>query len=305
MQLPDLPYIGNENAKMTLHLLLQIIGKIRLKLTPRKNHWWYITHYVDSRGFTTGPIHTNAGFQSCFINIDVISHQVIVGNSEGASKEIVLKSGISIATLYQEIKEALSQLGIVVDIVDKPFDLGITESFGAIDQYHHYDEAYAQSLWRAMAWIDSVFKEFSGRYYGKTCPVHLYWHSMDLAVTRFSGKKAPSMPAEARLSDKDAYSHECISFGFWPGDPKVPQPAFYSYTFPSPDGIDQTALLPDQAKWVDSNGSPMALLLYGDLLKSDDPRATLLDFLESSYQAGATLAGWDIDALTVPELDEL
>ncbi|NND05874.1 MAG: hypothetical protein HKN87_05800 [Saprospiraceae bacterium] len=303
--LPPLTYQGNENGKMTLHLLLQIIGKIRLKMTPRKNHWWYITHYVGTQGFTTGPIHYGNGLHTCQITMDVLEHQIVVESSTGLKQTIALKSGITIATYFEEIMQLISQLGIDVALLDRPFDLNMDIPFSEIDQIHHYDEEYASTLWRVMRWIDGVFKEFSGRSYSKTCPVHLYWHSMDLAVTRFSGKKAPPMPSEARISDKDAYSHECISFGFWPGDPQVQEPAFYSYTYPSPAGIDQKKLMPKEAKWVDSNGSPMAFLSYMDLVQANDPRSTLLDFLESSYQAGAALASWDIDELTVPPLTDL
>lgn len=149
------------------------------------------------------------------------------------------------------------------------------------------------------------FKEFSGRFYGKTCPVHLYWHSLDLAVTRFSGKEAPPMPDGARLSDKDAYSHECISFGFWAGDENIPEPAFYSYTAPAPEGLAQKPLKPSKAEWLNNNGSPMAILRYHDLLKENNPRESLLLFMESAYQAGASLAGWDIEHFTTPPLSEV
>lgn len=174
-----------------------------------------------------------------------------------------------------------------MSIVDVPFDLGIDKTFGEITEYHHYDTDYTNDLWRTMLWINSVFKEFSGRFYGKTCPVHLYWHSFDLVVTRFSGNEAPPMPADARLSDKDAYTHECISFGFWAGDDNVPEPAFYFYTYPSPKDIEKETIKPASAEWIDSNGSPMALLKYRDILNSENPRQDLLEFLESTYQAGA------------------
>ncbi|MCA1762214.1 MAG: DUF5996 family protein, partial [Flavobacteriales bacterium] len=179
------------------------------------------------------------------------------------------------------------------------------QPFGEITAYHHYDEAYTKDLWRILLWIDGVFKAFSGRFYGKSCPVHLYWHSMDLAVTRFSGRRAPAMAEGARLSDKDAYSHECISFGFWAGDENMPEPAFYSYTYPSPEGIDQEPLKPSEAVWVENNGSHMAILTYANLLKAADPYSTLLDFMESAYTAGAKKANWDMEAFKVPELENI
>ena len=303
--LPPLRYRGNEQSKMTLHLFLQIIGKIRLQLTPRKNHWWYVTEYVSTNGITTDAIPYNQGMDTFDITINVHHHQLEVSTSKGEFASFSLLDGISVADFYQQLSEILRRFNITVSIVDKPYDVAIDNPFDEITEYNHYDKAYTQDLWRTLLWVDGVFKEFSGRFYGKTCPVHLYWHSMDLAVTRFSGKQAPAMPAEARLSDKDAYSHECISFGFWGGDEKMPEPAFYSYTYPSPDGINQEPLAPSAAQWVDSNGSPMAILTYENLLKSTDKRAALLDFLESAYAAGAKKAHWDVETLTVPELDTL
>lgn len=199
----------------------------------------------------------------------------------------------------------LQKANISVSIVDVPFDLDIDKPFDEITEYHHYDEDYTHKLWKTMLWTSNVFKEFSGRFYGKTCPVHLYWHSMDLVVTRFSGHEAPPMPADARISDKDAYSHECISFGFWAGDENVPEPAFYSYTFPAPDGLEKETIKPASAQWIDNNGSPMALLKYKDLVSTDDPREELLSFLESTYLAGAKKANWDIEKLKVPDLKEM
>ena len=286
-KLPTLNYKGNEQNKMTLHLFLQIMGKIRLKLTPRKNHWWYVTEYVSTKGITTGPIPYNEGMDNFDMTINVHQHQLEVSTSKGEFASFSLLHGISVSDFYQQLSEILKRFNIAVSIIDKPYDVNIDKPFGEITQHHHYEEAYTKDFWRILLWVDGVFKEFSGRFYGKTCPVHLYWHSMDLAVTRFSGNQAPAMPPEARTSDKDAYSHECISFGFWAGDENMPEPAFYSYTYPSPEGLNQEPLTPSTAQWVDSNGSPMALLTYNNLLKAADPRSTLLDFLESAYTAGA------------------
>lgn len=305
LTLPDLPYQGNEQKKMTLHLFLQIIGKIRLKMTPRKNHWWYITEYVSTQGITTGPIPYQQGMAQFEITLNFLHHKVEVISSQGEKDHFLLEDGLTVGEFYQKLMGILEKFRIEVSIVDTPYDLGIEKSFGEINEYHHYDPDYSNKLWQTLIWVDGVFKEFSGRFYGKTCPVHLYWHSMDLAVTRFSGQEAPPKPKDARISDKDAYTHECISFGFWAGDENTPEPAFYSYTYPSPEGVDQEPLQPDSAVWVDANGSAMAILKYGDLQKAMDPRGALLNFLESAYQAGAKKAGWDIDKLTVPELNEL
>ncbi|MBZ9730253.1 DUF5996 family protein [Salegentibacter sp. JZCK2] len=303
--LPDLKYVSFEKEKLTLHLFLQIVGKIRLKLTPRKNHWWYVTHYITEMGFSTGPIPYNNGFSSFSITFNVSKHQLDIQTSEGGFETLKLENGLCVAEFYTQVFTILKELNIWVKIVEKPYDLGIENEFSAISEYHHYDESYVEKLWKGLLWIDSVFKEFSGRFCGKTSLVHLYWHSMDIAVTRFSGKKAPKMPAEARISDKDAYSHECISFGFWPGDDKVQEPAFYSYTFPNPEGIENEELRPASASWEMSNGSPIAILTYANLREEENPRQALLDFIESAYHAGAELAGWSIEDFKVQDLENL
>lgn len=303
--LPDLKYVGNEKKKLSLHLFFQIIGKIRMALTPRRNHWWNITLYVNEKGFTTGPVYIDNGYTSFTMSIDMLDHEFIVFKSNGESRSFQLEHDLSVAQFYHRVIEFIRELGIDVRILAKPFDLNIDRNFSEIDEICHYDAIYATNYWHAFLWADSVFKEFSGRFYGKTCPVQLYWHSMDLAVTRFSGKKAPPMPPEARLSDKEAYSHECISFGFWAGDDNIQEPAFYSYTYPSPEDLSMEELEPATANWILNNGTPMAILTYADLKEEDNPRKVLLEFLESAYQAGARRAGWDVDALKVPQLDEL
>ncbi len=304
-ELPALSYKGHEDNKLTLHLFLQIIGKIRLKMTPRKNHWWYITEYIDTQGFTTGPVPYHSGVETFTITLNVHHHQLEVVSSKGERKAFNLEAGLQVGEFYNKLMAILKELDISVSILDKPYDLPIDKRFKEITEYQHYDKTFVKQFWRTMLWVDGVFKEFSGRFYGKTCPVHLYWHSLDLAVTRFSGKEAPPMDKGARISDKDAYTHECISFGFWAGDQNMQEPAFYSYTYPSPKGMDKKTLQPEKAFWIDSNGSPMAILRYNDLKQMQNPREALLDFMESAYQAGASLAGWEIDKLTVPDLKEL
>jgi hypothetical protein len=266
LNLPKLLYKGNEDKKMTLHLFLQVMGKIRLRMTPRKNHWWYVTQYVNTQGITTGSIPYNSGLDKFSITLNVIQHKLEVNTSKGELESFPLHEGLTVAGFYKKLSSIIQKLNISVSIIDVPYDLGIDKSFGEITEYHHYDKEYTQALWRSLLWVDDVFTEFSGRFYGKTCPVHLYWHSMDLAVTRFSGNEAPPMGKDARLSDKDAYTHECISFGFWAGDENVTEPAFYSYTYPAPDGLDQENLKPSSSEWVNSNGSPMAILTYNNLL---------------------------------------
>ena len=304
-RLPELPYQEWTKTRLTLHLILQIIGKTRLKLTRRKNHWWYITIYVTSRGFGTHSIPLEDGLNSFEIEFDVRKRAVVLYKSSGQEIEISLQSNPTIAAFYNQFMEAMEQWGCKPDFVPKPFDLGIEKRFDEITEYHHYDWEYIERFALAMRWNKDVFQEFSGRFYGKTCPVHIYWHHLDLTVTRFSGKKLPPMDKSARVLEKDSYSHEQISFGFWAGDDNMPEPMYYAYTFPSPDGLDKETIQPDQAKWVDSNGSPMALLSYNVVIHSENPREEVLKFLESTYQAGASKAGWDIGEFSVSPLNEL
>jgi hypothetical protein len=306
MELPALPLKEWENTKMTLHLYLQIVGKIKLKVMPRRNHWWNITLHVNARGITTNSMFN--GNESFEIQFNFIDHKLEITTSRGEYESFKLHEGLSVANFHDKLFTILNELGINVKILDKPYSLPdknpITTPFAEITEYASYQEDYVEKFWQILLWVDGTFNEFSGRFYGKACPVHIYWHHMDLVVTRFSGKKVPLAPG-MRLSDKDAYSHEVISFGFWAGDENTPGPAFYSYTYPSPPGLNQTPLKPKSAQWVDNNGSPMALLMYDDVRKEADPHQALLDFLQSAYEAGATLAGWNMDEMRVPELQEL
>jgi hypothetical protein len=304
--LPELPLDAWERSKITLHLYSQIVGKIRLKMTPRKNHWWYLTLYVSPKGLTTHAIPYMDGYQTFEITLNFLTHQLEVVTSRGDVGSIPLEDGLSVSQFYHQLFALLKQFDIPLKIVAVPFDVpNIDKPFADITEYHSYQKEYIERFWRIMMWVDGVFKEFSGRFYGKTCPVHLYWHHMDLAVTRFSGKKGPAMAADARLSDKDAYTHEVISFGFWAGDETVRGAAFYGYAYPSPEGLDKEPLHPGIAQWVDNNGSAMAMLMYDDLRKEANPRQALLEYLESAYQAAAKLADWDVEELTVPPLEEL
>lgn len=304
-ELPHLPYDSWTDTRTTVHLILQIIGKTRLGLTARKNHWWFITIYISPRGFSTFTIPVNDGKCSLEIELDVLRKAVVITHSEKGIVQIDLQSGLSVAQFYKQFKAELAKLGLSSKYIERPYDMGIETPFEQLDEYSSFDWDDIQKFWQLMQWNNSIFQEFSGRFYGKTCPVQIYWHHMDLAVTRFSGKKLTPMDKSARISDRDTYSHEQISFGFWVGDENVQEPAYYSYTYPSPDGIDQRQLEPSTATWVDSNGSPLAFLRYEDVRLSDDPRQSVLDFLESAYQAGANLAGWKVMELTTPALKDL
>lgn len=305
LKLPHLPYDSWIDTRVFVHLILQIIGKTRLGLTSRKNHWWYITIYVSSKGFSTFTIPVNEGACSLEIEFDILKKAVVITHSEKGSIQIDLESGLSIAKFYKLFMAEISQLGLSPKFVEKPFDMGIDKPFDQLEAYNSFNWETIHKFWQVMQWNNSIFKEFSGRFYGKTCPVQIYWHHMDLAVTRFSGKILAPMDKSARISDREAYSHEQISFGFWVGDDKVQEPAYYAYTYPAPDKIDQQPLSPSAASWIDSNGSPMAFLRYEDVVSSPEPREAVLAFLESAYQAGAHLARWNIGELTTPPLKDV
>ncbi len=304
-KLPELPFENWNDSRITVHIILQIIGKTRLASTPRKNHWWYITLYVSPKGFSTRDIPVNDGLDSVEIEFNIAKKAVIITKSAGEEIVISLSENPTIADFYKEYISKLKSTGLSFDFVEKPFDVEIEKPFSEITEYHHFDWEHIEKFWKIMQWNNSILNEFSGRFYGKSCPVHIYWHHLDLVVTRFSGKKLPPMDASARVLEKDSYSHEQISFGFWAGDAKVREPMYYSYTYPSPKGIDEEVLQPIEATWQDSNGSPMALLSYETVKNASNPRKTVLDFLESAYQAGAKRANWNIEELTVPDLDKL
>lgn len=299
-QLPALPLEAWEQSKITFHLYLQIVGKIRASLTPDLNHWWHVTHYVTVRGLTTSsiPMPEQEG-ESFVINFDLIDHVLEITTSRGEREQLDLKQELSVAEFYKWCTKTLQKLGVEINILAKPFDMPVKKPFEEITEYAAYDKEYIHRFWKIMLWVDQTFREFNSRFYGKTCPVHIYWHHMDLAVTRFSGKKAPALPAEASEVEKRAYSHEDISFGFWAGDEQMREAAFYSYTYPAPDKLDEQPLQPASAFWAEQNGSPMALLTYEKLRKEADPRQALLSFMESAYQAGAKLAAWDVEGLKV------
>ncbi len=293
---PALPLEEWAATKETLHRYLQIVGKIRLSLMPKDNHWWHITLYVTSNGISTDAI-PNGDF-TFEVAFDFIEHKLIVSTSKGDRRSFELKDGLSVADFYKNITIILDDLSIEFDILAKPYDLSDNIPFDQCTMHNSYDKEAVYKAWQILVQVDMVLKEFSGRSYSKTCPVHIYWHHFDLVVTRFSGKKAPDMGDVSQV-EKEAYSHEVISFGFWFGDNTIKEPAFYSYTYPSPAGLDKEPLQPKAARWQDSNGSPIALLLYNDILNSKSPKQDIMDFLESSYQAGARLSGWDIENLTV------
>ena len=294
-ELPKIPLEPWEATKETLHLWTQIVGKVRLASTPPQNHWWNATLYVHTRGLTTRRLRSLG--RDFDVSFDFIAHELIVRTSRGEVGSFRLYDGLSVAALHDRLFAIFAEFDIQVDINAEPYGLPVTTPFTQDTEHASYDREAVERFWQALRWVDWTFQEFAGWFCGKTSPVHLFWHGFDLAVTRFSSARAPEN-RNADLVTREAYSHELISFGFWPGDQKVREPTFYSYTAPEPAGLAEQPLRPGAASWQQPYGqSHFALLPYEAVRTSDDPREALLDFLQSAYDAGAMLAGWDRDAL--------
>jgi Family of unknown function (DUF5996) len=286
---PPLPLEEWEETKETLHRYAQIVGKIRLEYSPFRNHWWHVPLYVTTRGLTTSPIpYRNLTFE---VSFDLIDNRLVVSTSEDGGFAFAMDD-LPVAQFYQRLFDGLGALGIDASINAKPFELDDEDTLEENTFHCVCDGEYVRRYWRVLVQVDQIFKEFAGRFNGKTSPVQLYWHSFDLAVTRFSGTRAPEREGADKVT-REAYSHEVISFGFWPGDRNVRSPAFYSYTAPEPDGLTDQPLEPEAAFWAPEGG--MALLMYDDLRKAGSPKDALLEFLESAYRAGARTAGWDVE----------
>jgi len=287
--LPSLPLEDWEDTKETLHRYTQIVGKVRLEYSPFRNHWWHATLYVSTHGLTTSPIpYRNITFE---ISFDLLDNRLVVSTSEGEGFVFALDD-LPVAEFYARLFEGLRSLGVELSINTTPFDLGDEQTLAENTFQCVCDREYVGRYWRILVQVDQIFKEFAGRFNGKTSPVQLYWHGFDLAVTRFSGRRAPEREGTDKVT-REAYSHEVISFGFWPGDRNTPAPAFYSYTAPEPDGLTGQPLRPETAFWAPEGG--MALLMYDDVRKADSPKSTLLEFMESAYEAGARTASWDVE----------
>jgi len=292
--LPPLPLSEWEDTKITLHLFCQVVGKVRLALMPKKNHWWHVPLYVSARGVTTRPIPLANG-DALEVEIDVRGHLLRVTRTPGEEVRFPLR-GLTVADFHEELMDALTRLDVDVTILAKPFDMPFDTPFPADHEHGSWDPDPVERWWHVLLWSSGVLEEFSGWFYGKQTPVHLFWHSFDLALTRFSGRRAPEMP-EADPVTQEAYSHEVISFGFWAGDESIPDPAFYAYTAPEPDDLTEQPLAGPGARWHDTGRGHMALLMYDELRESGDPRAELLSFLDSAYLAGARTAGWEEEEL--------
>ncbi len=292
MTLPELRLADWRATKDTLHLYCQIVGKIRLATTTPRNHWWNVPLYVDVRGLTTRRLHhLGTTFE---ITIDFADHALVVRTADGRTRSFGLGSGLPVADFDARIHAILRQLGIDIDIKEEPFGVPMKTPFAQDLQHASWDREAIERFGKILDWSDAVFEEFSGWFNGKTSPVHLFWHSLDLAVTRFSGRPAPPIAADAVT--REAYTHEVISFGFWPGDDNLGDAAYYSYTAPEPAGLRDQPL--SAGAWTESGSGSLAVLPYQAVRAARDPRTTLLAFCQSAYEAGARQARWDTTSFT-------
>jgi Family of unknown function (DUF5996) len=293
---PELPLAAWRDTCATLHLFSQIVGKIRMARTPWLNHSWHVALYVTPTGLTTSPIPD--GTRTFQIDFDFIKHVLRISTSDSANRQLAL-AGHSVASFHNAVMGALAELGIHVAIDDMPNELPDPIRFSVDEMHKSYDPDAVRRFLQILVNADRVFKQFRTGFLGKASPVHFFWGSFDLAVTRFSGRRAPRHPGGVpHLSDAvacEAYSHEESSAGFWPGSGAIDYPAFYCYAYPEPAGFRSTRVRPDAAFFSEALGE--FILPYDAVRTADDPDHALLAFLQSTYEAAAIAAKWDRNAL--------
>jgi Family of unknown function (DUF5996) len=291
---PTLPLNSWKDTCATLHLWTQIVGKVRLGLTPLVNHWWNVPFYVTSRGLTTSRIpYKKRSFELYF---DFMQHQLVLETSDGIVKKLPLAPR-SVADFYLEFMRMLRSAGIEVKIWRMPVEIPNPIPFDEDQVHASYDPRSVEKFWHILLSVDSVFYQFRAGFIGKSSPVHFFWGSFDLAVSRFSGRRAPERPGADAIT-REAYSHEVCSVGFWPGSGDVPDPAFYSYAAPEPQGFKHARARPESAFYNTQLGE--FLLMHEDVRKSSSPCKSLLDFCQSTYEAAANLGNWDRGNLERP-----
>ena len=284
-QWPELPFDAWKETCATLHMWTQIVGKVRLALSPRVNHWWEVPLYVNATGLTTSAIpYRDRIFE---VQFNFLDHQLQIFTNDGQRRAFALRP-LAVANFYHEFLHALRSLGIEVRIWPMPVEIPNPVRFDLDYEHTAYDPEYARRFWTILTRIVPIFGEFRGRFIGKHSPIHFFWGSFDLASTRFSGRRAPERPGADSIT-REAYSHEVISAGFWPGGGEVQGAAFYAYAAPEPQGFKSAKVLPAKAFY-----SPLGefLLLYDDVRLAKNARQDVLDFLQSTYEAGANLAHW-------------
>jgi hypothetical protein len=293
---PALPFDEWKDTCATLHMWTQIVGKIRLVQSPWTNHSWHVPLYVSARGLTTSPI--PYGWGAFELEFDFLDHVLRISTSDATTRRIELKPR-TVAAMYREIFARLAELGIRIQIHPVPNEVQNAIPFERDEMHAAYDPVYANRFWRILLQVDRVFKAFRSGYIGKNSPVHFFWGSFDLATTRFSGAAAPPHPGGVpNCPDwvtREAYSHEVSSCGFWPGNEAAPNPLFYSYAYPEPPGFRNAPVQPQQAHYDEAFGE--FVLPYDAVRQSAAREASLLDFLQSSYEAAADLGHWDRKAL--------
>jgi len=291
---PKLPLEAWQDTCSTLHMWTQIVGKIRLNLAPMINHWWQVAFYLTSRGFTTSPMPFNSMY--CQIDFDFIDHEMRITTDNGNYRSIELKPR-SVADFYNSTMEALSSLGIEATVWTTPVEVPDRVPFEQDNTHSAYDPEYAHRHWRVLVQADRIMKKFRSRFIGKVSPVHFFWGAFDMAVTRFSGRRAPDHPGVPNVGRSvmfEAYSHEVSSCGFWPGT-GLGEPAFYSYAYPEPEGFKEYPVKPEEAYYFNDWGE--FVLPYEAVRTAESPDEKLLAFLQSTYEAAATLSNWERGSL--------
>ncbi|HEY1502435.1 MAG TPA: DUF5996 family protein [Acidobacteriaceae bacterium] len=288
---PSLPLAAWKDTCATLHMWTQIVGKVRLALTPLVNHWWNVPLYVTARGLTTSRI--AYGARAFELTFDFLARQLVLETSEGTVKTLALKPQ-TVADFYAQCMEMLRGEGIEVKIWRMPVEVPNPIAFDEDRVHGAYDAAMAEKFWQVLLSVDAAFYQFRSEFIGKVSPVHFFWGSFDLAVTRFSGRKAPERPGADPVT-REAYSHEVSSVGFWPGTEGVSDAAFYSYAAPSPVGFAEARVRPEAARWDTKLGE--YVLTYEDLRTAASPSRALLEFCRSTYEAAARFGQWDRGAL--------
>jgi hypothetical protein len=293
---PEFPAEQWRKTYETLHMWSQIVGKTRLALAPMENHWWQVTLYLTSCGFTTSPM--PAGDRTLAIDFDFIGHRLIIRSSDGVEWSMALTT-MSVADFYARYLNGLLRFDVRPRLLAKPVEVQVAIPFAQDHEHEYYDAQAAHAVWRIFLRTDRVLKEFRSTFLGKQSPVHFFWGSFDLAATRFSGRSAPPHPGGVpNCPDRvmvEAYSHECSSCGFWPGDGAANSPAFYAYAYPAPRGFEDCVLEPTAARY--DQRAREFLLPYDGLRAAENPDATLLRFFETAYSAAARLGAWDRAAL--------
>jgi hypothetical protein len=292
---PALDYAAWQDSCATLHMWTQIVGKIRMAHMPAVNHWWHVPLYLTARGLTTSPM--PRGERTFQIDFDFIDHQLRIDVSDGRRDAFALAPR-SVADFYREVMDRLRALGLETRIWTMPVEVTDPVPFDQDRAHASYDPDQVHRFWRALAQVEPVFTASRAGFLGKASPVHFFWGSFDLAVTRFSGRRAPPPPTNPMIPDRvnrEAYSHEVSSAGFWPGNGGFGQAAFYSYAYPQPAGFADAAVRPPGASYAKEIGE--FVLPYEAMRRAAAPAAALFDFLQSTYEAAADLGGWDRAAL--------